>query len=128
MQILTKYSDFSNVFLEKKTLMLPERTNLNEYAIELEDDKQLPYRPIYSLGPVELETLRIYIKTYLKTEFIRPSQPLAGAPILFDKKLHGSFQLSMDYWGLNNLTIKSQYLLPLIGELLDRLSQTKQFI
>ena len=33
----------------------------------------------------------------------------------------------MDYWGLNNLTIKNRYLLPLIGELLDWLGQTKRF-
>ena len=101
--------------------MLPERTNLNEHAINLEDGKQPPYEPIYSLGPVELETLKIYIETHLKTGFIRPSKSPAGAPILFDKKPDGSLCLCMDYWGFNNLTIKNRYLLPLIGESLDRL-------
>ena len=43
--------------------MLPERIKLNEHAINLEDSKQPPYGPIYSLGPVELETLKTYIKT-----------------------------------------------------------------
>ena len=33
----------------------------------------------------------------------------------------------MDYRGLNNLTIKNRYPLPLIGELLDRLAQAKPF-
>ena len=69
-KILDKYSDFIDVFLEKKALVLPKRTKLNEYAINLEDDKQPLYGPIYSLGPVELETLKIYIKTHLKTGFI----------------------------------------------------------
>ena len=35
--------------------------------------------------------------------------------------------MCVDYWGLNNLTIKNQYLPPLIGELLDRLGQAKKF-
>ena len=33
----------------------------------------------------------------------------------------------MDYWGLNNITIKNQYPLPLIGESLDRLGQARRF-
>ena len=107
--------------------MLPERTELNEHAINLEDGKQPPYGPIYSLGPVELETLKTYIETHLKTGFIRPSKSPAGAPILFDKKPDGSLRLCVDYRGLNNLTIKNRYLLPLIGESLNRLGQAKRF-
>ena len=36
--IQDEYSDFANVFLEEKALVLPERTKLNEHAIELEVD------------------------------------------------------------------------------------------
>ena len=35
---------------------------------------------------MELETLKIYIKTHLKTGFIRPSKSPVSASILFDKK------------------------------------------
>ena len=126
-RIPDKYSDFADVFLEKKALVLPECTELNEHAIDLEDDKQPPYGPIYSLGLVELETLKTYIETHLKTGFIWPSKFLVGAPIFFDKKLDSSFCLCVDYWGLNNLTIKNRYLLPLIGESLDRIDQDKRF-
>ena len=126
-RIPDKYSDFANVFSEEKALVLPEHTELNEHAIDLEDGKQPPYGPIYSLGPMELETLKTYIKTHLKTGFIQPSNSFAGAPILFDKKLDGSLRLCVDYRGLNNLTIKNQYPLPLIGELLDWLGWAKRF-
>ena len=108
-------------------MVLPERTELNEHAIDLEDGKQPPYGPIYSLGPVELETLKTYIKTHLKTGFIRPSKSPASAPILFDKKPDGSLRLCVNYQGLNNLTIKNRYPLPLIEESLDRLGQAKRF-
>ena len=126
-KIPDKYSDFTDVFSEEKALVLPERTELNEHAIDLEDGKQPPYGPIYSLGPVELETLKTYIETHLKTRFIRPSKSPAGASILFDKKPDGSLCLCVDYWGLNNLMIKNQYPLPLIGESLDRLGRAKRF-
>ena len=126
-KIPDKYSDFTNVFSKEKALVLPEHTELNKHAINLENGKQPPYGPIYSLGPVELKTLKIYIKTHLKIGFIWPFKSLAGAPILFNKKPDGSFRLCVDYSGLNNLTIKNRYPLPLIGESLDRLSGAKRF-
>ena len=69
-KILDKYSDFINVFLEKKALVLPEQTKFNQYAIKLEKGKQPLYGLIYSLSPVELKTLKTYIKTHLKIRFI----------------------------------------------------------
>ena len=83
-KIPDKYSDFTNVFLEEKALVLPERTKLNKHAINLKDGKQPPYGPIYSLVPVELETLKTYIKIHLKTGFIWPSKSPTDALILFD--------------------------------------------
>ena len=79
-KIPTEYSDFSNVFLEEKASILPEATELNQHAIELQEGQQPPYGPIYSLGPVELEMLKTYIETNLANSFIRPSKSPAGAP------------------------------------------------
>jgi hypothetical protein len=44
-----------------------------------------------------------------------------GAPVLFVKKKNGTLRLCVDYMGLNTLTIKNKYLLPLIDELFDQL-------
>ena len=122
-----KYLDFADVFLKKSANVLPERTDANEYAIELEEGKQPPYRPIYSLGQVELETLKTYIKTNLTNGFIWASKSPVCAPILFVRKLDGSFRLCVNYQGLNNLMIKNCYPLPLISEFLDWLGRAKQF-
>ena len=122
-----EYSDFADVFSKKSANVLPERTGANEHAIELEKGKQPPYGPIYSLGPVELETLKTYIETNLANGFIQASKSPAGAPIVFVCKANGSFCLCVDYQGLNNLTIKNWYPLPLIGESLDRLGRAKRF-
>ncbi len=107
-------------------MKLLENTGLNKHAIELIEGKQQPYGSIYALSPVELETLKAYIETHLKTGFIQPSKSPAGAPILFDKKPDGSLRLSVDYRGLNNLTIKNWYPLLLIGKALDRLGWAKR--
>ena len=37
-KIPAKFSDFSYVFSEKKALILPKLTKLNQYAIELQDN------------------------------------------------------------------------------------------
>ena len=120
-------SDFADAFSEVKTLMLPERIEFNGHTIDLEDSKHSPYGPIYNLGPVTLETLKTYIKTYLKTRFIQPSKSPAGAFILYDKKLDSSFRLGIDYRGHNKLKIKNRYPLSLIGELLNWLRRAKRF-
>ena len=125
--IPAKYSDFSNVFSSDSAAELPEYIGINDYPINLLDDKQPPYGPIYSLKPMELETLKTYIKTNLASSFIRPSKSPASAPILFVQKKDGSLRLCIDYRGLNNLTITNRYPLHLIGKLLDRLGRAKHF-
>ena len=126
-EVPAEYSDYSDVFSAEHAAELPENTGMNKHAIELEEGKQPPFGPIYSLGPVELETLKTYIKTNLANGFIRPFKSPAGAPILFDRKPDGSLRLCVDYRGLNNITIKNRYPLPLIGESLDRLGRARRF-
>ncbi len=69
-EIPAKYSDYTNVFSSDLAMELPENTGMNEHAIELIEGKQPPYGPIYALSSVELETLKSYIKTHLKTGII----------------------------------------------------------
>ena len=69
-KILAKYSNYSNIFSAEYIMELPENTRINEYAIQLEEDKQLSFGPIYSLRLVKLETLKTYIKTNLVNGFI----------------------------------------------------------
>ena len=114
-----EYSDYSDVFSTENAAELPENTGINEHAIELEKGKQPPFGPIYSLGPVELETLKTYIETNLANGFIWPFKSPAGAPILFDRKPDKSLYFCVDYRSLNNITIKNRYPLPLIEESLD---------
>ena len=95
--IPAEYSDFSNVFSSNSVTELPEHTGINNYPIYLLDNKQLPYGLIYSLGPVELETLKTYIKANIASSFIRPSKSPASALILFVQKKDAILRLCIDY-------------------------------
>ncbi len=114
-----KYADFSDVFSPKLAVELPEHTRINDHAIDLVNDSQPPYGLIYSLGLVELEILKAYIKNNLANDFISLSKSLTGVSILFDKKPDGSLRSCIDYQNLNNLIIKNRYPLPLVEESLD---------
>lgn len=80
---------------------------MNKYIIQLIDGKQSSYKSIYTFNSIELKTLKTYIKTHLKTEFIKLFKFLVCGPILFDKKLDKNLYLYVNYQGLNNLTIKN---------------------
>ena len=92
---------------------------MNDHAINLVKEQQPPYRLVYSLGPVELEILKTFIKTNLANDFIKRSKSPVDAFILCVKKLDRNLQLYVDYKDLNNVIIKNCYLLPLIGNSLD---------
>ncbi len=104
-KVSSKYADFVDVFSPKLAVELLEHIGINDHAIELVDDWQPPYGPIYNLGPIELEIMKAYIENNLASGFIRPSKSPAGVPILYNKKPDGSLRLCMDYHSLNNLTI-----------------------
>lgn len=120
------YQDFAEVFSDADANKLPEH-GLHDHAIDLIDERQPPYGPVYNLSEVGLTVLRQYIDKHLANKFIRPSKSPAGAPILFIKKPSSGLQLCVDYQGLNNITVKNRYPLPLIGESLDRLGKAKRY-
>ena len=57
----------------------------------------------------------------------RHSKSPASAPIFFVKKKDGSLRLAVHYRGLNKVTIKNRYALPLISSLLERINGARFF-
>ncbi|KAJ1579475.1 hypothetical protein NDA11_007601 [Ustilago hordei] len=121
-----EYHQYLDVFSRVKADKLsPHRTY--DHQIPLEEGKSPPFGPIYSLSEHELKALREYLEENLAKGFISPSDSLAASPILFVKKKDGSLRLCVDYRGLNQITIRNRYPLPLIDELLDRLCKARFF-
>lgn len=96
-EVLEKYAEYANVFSKKVIVKLPEYIEINDHSINLEEGNQPYYEPIYSLGLVELKTLKTYIKDNLKNGYIKPLKSHTRIPILFVKKADGSLRLCIDY-------------------------------
>ena len=64
---------------------------------------------------------------YLDKGFIQVSSSPATTPILFVWKPGGGLRFCVDYQGLNRITRKDQYPLPLIYETLRNISQAKWY-
>ena len=120
---LDKYLD---VFSTANAKQLAPHRNV-DMAIDLQPGKEPPYGPIYPLSQTELAALREFLEENLKKGFIRESKSLAGAPILFAPKKDGGLRLCVDYRGLNAVTVKNRYPLPLITEIMDRVTGAQYF-
>ena len=75
----------------------------------------------------ELQALKAWLEENLKKGFIRPSSSAAASPVLFVKKPDGSLRFCVDYRGLNNISVKDRYPLPLTKESLNNLKGMKYF-
>ena len=106
-KVLSKYTDFADVFSSKLVVKLPKYIKINNYTIKLVDDQQFLYNPIYSLNLMKLKTLKTYIKYNLANSFIRHSKSLVGVFIFFDKKPNITLRLCVNCQSFNNLTIKN---------------------
>ena len=121
------YTTYADVFNEKADTTLPPHHGDLDHSINLKPSCTTPFGPLYNLSEYELRVLKDYLDKNLNSSFIAHSKSPAGAPILFIKKKDGSLRLCVDYQGLNAVTIKDKYPIPLISEILDRLGHAQVF-
>jgi len=110
--------DLLRVFLGRRAKIIAQNLEY-DHTINLKEGKQPLNLPIYNLSCKELKILREYLNSAQEKGWIRPSKSPAGTPILFIPKPDGTIRLYIDYHGLNKVTIKNRYLLPLISKMLD---------
>ncbi|WP_272524698.1 hypothetical protein [Providencia sp. PROV201] len=122
LQLLPEYKDFGDVFSQERIDALPEHTKY-DHRIELIPGSTPPFGPIYPLSEKELKALREFLNEMLRTGKIKRSTSSCAAPILFVPKPDGSLRLVIDYRGLNKITVKNKYPLPLMNELRERLAK-----
>jgi len=108
-----QYWSFLKLFGKAEASVLPPHRNI-DHEIPLQPGEQPPWRPLYGMSESELSTLRDFLKENSEKEFIQPSTSAARAPVQFIKKKDASLRLCMDYCGLNAITVKNRYPLPLI--------------
>jgi hypothetical protein len=121
--------DFLRLFNYIEAKKLPSHRGKADYYIELEkvDEKEpeVPWGRIYNMSRNKLLVLQKTLTEYLDKGFIRVSSSLAAIPVLFIRKPGGGLWFYIDYRGLNKITRKDQYLLLLIYETLQSISQVR---
>ena len=83
-----QYREFQSVYDGQYSDELPPHRSF-DHAIDMVDEKEPPWGPIYALSEKELGVLREYLDTILASGKIRSSKSPAGAPILFMPKKEG---------------------------------------
>ncbi|KAI0993647.1 hypothetical protein K3495_g14536, partial [Podosphaera aphanis] len=118
------YKCYAEVFNPKEAATLPPHRPGLDHEIPLEKDekgqeKQVPWGPLYNMSHDELLVLRKELTSLLDKEFIQHSKSSAAAPVLFARKPGGGLRFCVDYRGINAITRKDRYPLPLIKETLN---------
>lgn len=124
LDIPPEYKDFADVFDKIASKELPEHRSY-DLKIDLLEGAEPPLGCLYPLSPKEIEALRKFLDQQLARGAVQPSNSPHGAPILFVPKKDGSLHLCVDFRGLNNITKKDRYPLPLISDLLDAPKRAK---
>jgi hypothetical protein len=110
--------EFADIFPEELPGMSSEREL--EFTIDLKLGTEPIERMPYRMSTPELQELKMKLKELLDLGLIHPSVSPWGAPVIFIQKKDGSWRLCIDYHQLNKATIKNQYLLPRIDDMLIR--------
>ena len=79
------------------------------------------------MSPEELDAVKRYLDSHLAKRFIQASSASYSSPVLFVKKPGGEIRFCVDYRGLNAITKKDCYPIPLIEETLAQLEGVKYF-
>ncbi|KAL0170658.1 hypothetical protein M9458_035254, partial [Cirrhinus mrigala] len=121
-----EYLDLKEVFSKSRAASLPPHRPY-DCAIDLLSGTSPPKGRLYSLSPPEREAMEKYISDSLAAKIIRPSSSPAGAGFFFVEKKDGSLRPCIDYRGLNSITVKNTYPLPLMSSAFERLQGASFF-
>ena len=99
-----------------------------DHAIDLREGFVLKKRKIYLLLRVEREEVQKFVKDQLRKGYIRPLKSPQISLVFFVPKKDGKKRMMQDYQYLNSWTIKNNYPLPLISDLIDSIGKKKVFM
>lgn len=110
----SQYHDLAPVFSKSRACSLPPHRPY-DCAIELLKDATLPTSRLYNLSQPEQAAMETYIRESLDAGIIRPSSSPVGAGFFFVEKKDKTLRPCIDFRGLNAITVKNSYPLPLLN-------------
>ncbi|KAI7951025.1 hypothetical protein MJO29_009699 [Puccinia striiformis f. sp. tritici] len=121
-----QFQQFADVFRPQDNCTLPPHRSM-DISIKLREGAVPPFGGLYNLSVDEMSQLKDYVDENLNKGFIRVSSSPAAAPIFFVRVPGKKPRPCVDYRGLNSMTVRDSYPIPILGQLLNQLQGCKFF-
>jgi len=121
-----KFLKWRKVFGKVESERMPTR-KIWDHAIDLKEMFKPKKGRIYPLSKNERKEVQNFVNDQLGKGYIRPSKSPQSLPVFFVGKKDGNKRMVMDYHNLNDQTVKNNYPLPLITDLIDTIGSKKVF-
>jgi len=121
-----KFLKWRKVFGKVESERMPTR-KVWDHAIDLKETFKPRKRRIYPLSKNEREEVQNFVKDQLRKGYIRPSKLPQMSSVFFVGKKDRGKRMVINYRNLNDQTVKNNYPLPLITELIDNMGSKKVF-
>jgi len=122
----SKFYKWLKVFVKVESERMPVR-KIWDHAIDLKDEFAPSKARMYPLSQNKREEVQKFIEDYLRKGYIRSSKSQQTLPVFFVGKKDRGKQMVMDYRKLNRQTMKNNYPLPLITDLVDNMGSKRVF-
>ncbi len=121
-EVPQEYQTFAKVFSEEKSKRYPPKRAW-DHAIEFKKDAPEAIDcKVYPMNRMEDEAVQKFLADELEKGYIRESKSPYASSFFFVRKKDGKLRPVQDYRKINAVTIRNQYPLPLIADLIRDLS------
>jgi len=122
-----KFLKWKKVFGKVELEKMPKR-KIWDHTIDLKEMFKPRKGKIYPFSKNEREEVQNFVEDQLRKGYIRPSKSPQMSPVFFVGKKDRSKRMVMDYRNLNSQTVKNNYPLLLITELIDNMGSKQKWI
>jgi len=124
--VLQEFLKWKKVFGKVESERMPTR-KIWDHAIDLKEMFKPKKERIYPLSKNEREEVQNFIEDQLRKGYIRPLKSPQTSLVFFVSKKDRGKRMVMDYCNLNDQTVKNNYLLLLITDLIDNMESKQVF-
>ena len=121
-----QFHKWIKVFGKKQSEKMPTR-KIWDHTIDIKEGFVPKKGKVYLLSREEREEVCKFIQEQLRKEYIRPSKSPQTALLFFVGKKDSKKRMVQDYRYLNKWTIKNNYPLPLILDMVENIGTKKVF-